>query len=99
MGDVCNECKRKRPTFSAARDALYAFLRSEGWTVVMVDRRTFKPLKVPYAIAPNGRFRFWFKPQAVWRSDDGTSVNEARSTHDDVRDYHPAAFVERNYRR
>lgn len=96
MGDnICHECKKKRPTFAAARESLIAYLSTEGWEVHLRDRN-FKVLKVPHVTRRDG-LRFWFKPQAVWKSN-GTSLNEARSTHDDIRDFTPEEFVSRNAR-
>lgn len=92
-GHVCHDCKKKRPTFAAAREALLAHLKTEGWDVHVTDKYG-RPLKTPYAMWHNG-FRLWFKPQAVHKGFT-SNLNDARSTHDDIRDFTPAEFLSRN---
>lgn len=48
----------KLPTFGSARAAILRDLAALDWAV-----RT--DLKIPHATRPDGRVRFWFKPQAV----------------------------------
>ena len=52
-------------TYALARAAIFEDLRRLGWNVVTRNTRTGEPLKTPHATSVNGRFRLWFKPQAV----------------------------------
>lgn len=66
-------------TYKAARDRLLVDLALQGWKVTA-------GLKVPHATAPDGGFRFWFKPQAVWFSSGNShTLGGARSIHEDIR--------------
>lgn len=85
-----------RRTFAKAREELFDHLRREGWTVHLRDARTFKPLKVPYAIDPRGEHRLYFKAQVVYlgHAGSGASIQQARSVHVDIRDLSPSEFIE-----
>lgn len=85
-----------RKTFAKAREELFDHLRREGWTVHLRDARTFKPLKIPYAIDPRGEHRLYFKTEAVYigHAGPGASIQQARSIHVDIRDVSPSEFVE-----
>ena len=48
-------------TFAEARRDLLDDFSRIGWSVK-------KDLKVPHATSPDGKVRFWFKPQAVYYS-------------------------------
>jgi hypothetical protein len=48
-----------KPTFLQARANIEEALGRHGWALV-------RGLKIPHATSPNGRLRFWFKPQAVY---------------------------------
>jgi len=56
----------KQPTFAQKKAELLQGLSSQGFQVVTADYRTGKLLKVPYATGLSGRFRYWFKPQAIY---------------------------------
>jgi hypothetical protein len=81
-----NPVKKKRPTFAAARQAIFAELGSQGWTL--------KPnLKTPQAQKDiDGHLVILhFKPEAVWMELKNETTS--RSTHSDIRDYEPQAWV------
>lgn len=84
--------RTKRPTFQQARDAIFAYLKDQGWTI-----KTLGPsgrLKVPQAIAPYMRGpKLWFKTQAVYYSGKDDRFNDARSIHVDIRDITPEQFL------
>lgn len=87
-------CKTCRPTFAEARAKLIEYLRSRKWTIS-------GPLKVMWAESQRGirgdTLRFWFKPQAVWFGEGNRhTLGDARSTHDDIRDFTPEEFLARN---
>lgn len=66
-------------TYKAARNRLLVDLVMKGWKAV-------PGLKVPHATSPDGGFRFWFKPQAVWFSaGNHHTLGDARSIHEDIR--------------
>ena len=46
-------------TFLQARANIEDALERHGWSLT-------RGLKIPHATSPNGRLRFWFKPQAVY---------------------------------
>lgn len=69
-----------RETYPVAHARLLAGLKAAGWSAS-------GPLKVPYATSPDGSFRYWFKPQAIWFSEGNShSLNGARSTMLDARE-------------
>lgn len=72
----------KKETFTAARERLFSELADLGWTIQKRNTSTLKPLKVPYAIAPNGE-RVWFKPQSLYAG--GNNLNTAYSICSDYR--------------
>ncbi len=53
-----------RRTFAKAREEIFDYFVSEGW----IPHDPWKVKKVPYLTSPDGSFRLWFKPQAVWYS-------------------------------
>lgn len=61
-------------TYAKAQDEILAELAKTGWKVV-------PHLKIPHATNPDGTFRFWFKPQAIYYSTGREVKNfgEARS--------------------
>ena len=65
-------------TYPQARQALFAYLVSLGWTVKA-------SLKVPHASPPDGSYKLWFKPQAVYLREHSTFL--------DIRQISPEAFV------
>ena len=83
------------PTFKQARYALLTYLREHGWTVS-------DALKVPHATSPDGRYRLWFKPQAVYYTNaqevgpgrSGHTFGNARSLWVDIRETSPAHVVD-----
>ena len=82
----------KRPTFSAARAELLAYLRTHGWDVKTSGPSG--PLKTPHATSPSGSLRLWFKPQAVYFTTGGRhAMGGARSLWIDIREVSPAAIV------
>lgn len=79
----------KRPTFKAAREALFTHLEQEGWEL---KRR----LKIPHATESTmDPMRLWFKKQAVWYTygHGHKDFKEARSLHVDIRDMTPEQFM------
>jgi len=63
-----------KETFSDAKKRLLSGLRELGWAVK--DRSAYgETMKVPHATSPDGRFRLWFKPQAVWMSEVGRGIS------------------------
>lgn len=81
----------KRPTFQQAREGIFKYLESRGWTVKA-------SLKVPHATDRNGQWRLYFKPQAVYLDYDSGrrsqfSLNDARSIFTDIRDLTPEEFL------
>jgi len=61
-------------TYAQAQDEILRHLRTKGWAVK-------DGLKIPHATSPDGGYRFWFKPQAIYGST-GPRMNdfgEARS--------------------
>lgn len=84
--------KTKMPTYAAAREALFAYLRTEGW-------KLDTSLKIPHATSPDHRTRVWFKAQAVYVDRDmegyGGRFNfkSARSSWLDIRAISPAQFA------
>ena len=75
-----SKAKKAPKTYAKAQDEILDALKKKGWTVVA-------HLKVPHATAPDGEFRFWFKPQAIYASTGITVKNfgDARSVF--ARDY------------
>ena len=65
-------------TYPQARIALFSHLISLGWTVKA-------SLKVPHASPPDGSYKVWFKPQAVYLGEHSTFL--------DIRALSPEAFV------
>lgn len=84
--------KLKRPTFAEARARLLDHLKAVGWNV-----KTWGPsgpLKTPHATSPEGTFRLWFRPQAVYyTSGTDHDANASRSLWVDIRDVSPADVV------
>ena len=79
----------KPPTYAAARAALFAYLRAEGW-------KLDTSLKIPHATSPDNRTRVWFKAQAVYVHHDDRGrfdFKSARSTWLDIRAITPAQFA------
>jgi len=76
----------KQETFKQARERLFAEVRdSPGWELRVVDTRTFKPLKVPYAERSDGA-RIWFKTQALYYTHGSMKrLTTGRSLVDDMR--------------
>lgn len=72
-------------TFAKAREAIWAHLKAEGWTM------SNPMLKVTHATNARG-FRLWFKAQAVYYSQ-GTTLGDARSIHVDIRALDIPAFM------
>ena len=82
----------KRPTFSAARAELLAYLRAHGWDVKTSGPSG--PLKTPHATSPSGSLRLWFKPQAVYfTTGRHHELGGARSLWVDIREVSPAAII------
>lgn len=77
-------------TYKQARQALFDYLRSIGWTVITFSTRTMKNLKEPYCDVPGTDYRIWFTTQAVHY---GTNRPLARSTFIDIRAVTPEQFV------
>ncbi len=64
-------------TYKQAQDEILNALHHAGWAVVA-------GLKIPHATSSDGTFRFWFKPQAIYYSENytgrgGWSLGGARS--------------------
>jgi hypothetical protein len=53
------EAAGKPPTFAQAQEAIFSHLKQNGWAVKT-------GLKIPYATSSDGKFRLWFKAQAVY---------------------------------
>jgi hypothetical protein len=51
--------KRKARTYAEAQRDFLSYLRQQGWAVS-------PPLKEPHATSPDGGYRIWFRPQAVY---------------------------------
>lgn len=54
--------KPAKRTYPQARADLLNYLATTGWKVQPT-------LKIPHATSPDGEFRLWFKPQAIWFTD------------------------------
>ncbi len=51
--------RAKARTFKEAQSEIFAALRADGWAMKT-------DLKIPHATSPDGRYRLWFKTQAVY---------------------------------
>ena len=85
----------KRPTYAAARAAVFSDLAKLGWDVRA-------NLKVPHATSLDGETRLWFKPQSVYVSfgrgtwsNSGHTLGAARSMWIDIRDCSAAELIAR----
>jgi len=82
--------RNKRPTYKAARLALWSYFGTQGWKL------SNPRLKNLWATSPDGRLRLWFKAQSIYteRGPGPWSINNAHSlTHGlDIRDWSPARF-------
>lgn len=79
----------KAKTFPEAKQEYFDFLRKRRWTIK-------DNLKVPHATTRDGRFRLWFKPQAVWFTDPGVGnhqLNNGLSLHVDIRKESPQDLI------
>jgi hypothetical protein len=83
----------KKKTFKQAREEIFAYLKSKGWTLK-------SHLKIPQAISPDKQIALWFKAQAVWgHTFDGgwgqrPDFKAARSIHlPNLRDLDGPTFV------
>ena len=65
-------------TFKQATNIHISNLTSRGWAVSPA-------LKVPHATSPDGSFRLYFKPQAVYAAPGRAAIGQARSLHVDSR--------------
>jgi hypothetical protein len=85
---VTSPSRVKAPkTYAKAQEEILRLLESGGWSVR-------GGLKIPHATSPDGSFRFWFKPQAIYYTY-GAGVKdfgEARSMF--ARDYRLVAAEE-----
>lgn len=87
FGQPLQEAKRR--TFKKAKEEIVDYVEKHGWKVK-------RHLKVPHATSPHGDVRLWFKPQAIYFSGgEGTSLNQARSIHGDIRKETPEQTVKR----
>jgi len=78
----------KAVTFKAAQAKLLDHLEENGW-------RVNRDLKVPWAETPEGKYRLWFKAQAIWigSGGKGSKLSDARSTWIDPREVTPESFM------
>lgn len=80
-------------TYIQARTAIFAHLEDNGWTVK-------KDLKIPHATTPDGRFRLWFKSQAVhYTAAPYGAAHVGRDARTvsyslDIRTIHPVQFLD-----
>lgn len=77
-----------KKTFTAVRSSLLDRLKEEKWNVRV-------GIATPWAESPDGTFRLWFKPQAVYYShgDGVKNIGTAHSMHIDIRDTTPDVFM------
>jgi hypothetical protein len=78
-------------TYKQAQDGILQALHQAGWRVVA-------HLKIPHATSPDGTFRFWFKPQAIYfstnKSRGSWNFGDARSAWlQDYRFEEPSKFA------
>ncbi len=74
-GIAIAEAKPKMPTYAQAQEAILADLAQRGWTVK-------SGLKIPHATSKDGRYRLWFKTQAVYYTIVGASSAGMPGAHD-----------------
>lgn len=94
-GIAIAEAKPKMPTYAQAQEAILADLAQRGWTVKA-------GLKIPHATSKDGRYRLWFKTQAVYYTIVGASSAGLPGAHnfqaarslwvDDIRKGTPESF-------
>lgn len=83
----------KRPTYKEAQDFHLGELQKIGWSVKTHGPRG--PLKIPHATSPDGKYRLWFKTQAVHASESDSGNHDfdrARSEFVDIRAMHPSGW-------
>ena len=73
-------------TFKQATNIHISNLTSRGWAVSPA-------LKVPHATSPDGSFRLYFKPQAVYAAPGRAAIGQARSLHVDPRKVPTSALI------
>lgn len=69
------------PKVPAAPKAKKTYAKAQNEIMLGLDHMGWKlsgALKIPHATAPGGRFRLWFKAQAIY-SSDGSRVNDFKS--------------------
>lgn len=67
----------KRETYQSARIRLLAALAANGFTI--------RPgLKVPWAEPPDGSYRLWFRPQAVYLNEHSLWIDIRGMTLDEL---------------
>ena len=85
---LLDKVTKPEKTYAQAQRDILDNLRANGWEMSAA-------LKIPHATSPNGEFRLWFKPQAVWFTKGNRhNFKDARTvSYDlDIRTRDPDAF-------